>query len=317
MKNDMSSRSATAALVLAGALAAGCARDEQVPNAWTQVVQDEVCTYYNNIWWPDPRDPNGTASVWSNVLRPVVADCSTSISAWGSASGVIQYERSPSLTAPTTWPVRANSLSQSEKQIRDFTAKVNPATVIGENVRPFKVSTQTPTIQITWGTILASASPEGEKSEGDRSLFVPSPRGNTTVASQRADDVYAQILRTLAKAGVGVTGQGRISKKTQVLPLTIAEFGSLAQAELVPNGNMVNPAMEHIAKVNAGGAKSDAYKSAIEAKRFAKIDLDYKATWVQRVIDVSTAGWIAVWAAALTIIGWLGFWVRQYKNSRK
>lgn len=55
----MSSRGATAALVLAGALTAGCAGEkgqntgtqgERGPNTGTQVVQKEVCTYYSNVW---------------------------------------------------------------------------------------------------------------------------------------------------------------------------------------------------------------------------------------------------------------------------
>lgn len=312
----MGLRSSAAATLLAGALVAGCAGSEQAPNAWTQAVQDRVCTYYNNVFWPDPKDPNGTVYVWKNLLRPVVADCSMTISAGGKASGIVHYDRSPSLNTPTTGAIRTNNLPQSEQQIRDFVAMVNPPTFKWEHVRPFIVPTQNPTVQIIWGQILASASPEGDKSEGDRSLLVPSPKGNTQIALHRSQDVYAKILQTLAKAGVKVTWQDKITTSTEVHWLTDVEYGSLARAEIVPNGNSENAVMEHIARANKWGTKSDAYKTAIEAKRFAKIDLDYKATWVQRVIDVSTAGWIAVWAWALTLLSGLGLWVRRYKKSK-
>lgn len=108
---------------------------------------------------------------------------------------------------------------------------------------------------------------------------MPSSEGNKSIAKQRAADIYSKFLATLARSGVSVTGQDKITTKTQVLPLEDAEFGALARAEIVPNKeDKPNPVMEHIAKANAGGAKSQAYKDIIEARRVAKIELEYKAT---------------------------------------
>ncbi|GAB0175244.1 MAG: hypothetical protein HHAS10_11230 [Candidatus Altimarinota bacterium] len=301
---------AAIALTAAGALMSGSAAGSE-----SRRVGEEVCTYSQNILSGNPSDPNGVNWHLPGFIRPIIVDCSTTVSGNTTANGKIKYTRSPSLTTPSTGTARANTVPRAQTEIEQFAAGINQPIKKGDDVKPYYAPQRKPTITITGGNVIGNASAEGVKEAGDVSLIQANPTGNTAIAQMRATDVRNQIIAALRATGATVTGDSTIKISSKIHPLTPDELGAIYAQSLQRNGNGTNRAMEEIAAYNAGSVSTAALESAIGEKRFAEATVTYTATGVNRTVDTSNWNY-AYWLGILSILG-LGGRGMMHKNRKK
>lgn len=285
------------------------------PAAWSESkrVGDEVCAYSQNILSANPSDPNGVNWHLPWFIRPIIVDCSTTVSGNTTAKGKIKYTRSPSLASPSTGTARTNTVPQAQTEIEQFAAWINQPIKKGEDVKPYYAPTRKPTITITGWNVIWNASAEWVKGAWDVSLIQTNATGNTAIAQMRATDVRNQIISALRATWATVTGDGTIKISSKIHPLTPDELGAIYAQSLQRNGNGTNRAMEEIAAYNAWSISTPALETAIWEKRYAEATVTYTATGVNRTVDTSNWNY-AYWIGILSLL-WL--WGRGIVNKTR
>ncbi len=277
-------------------------------------VSEEVCKRTDNFISRDPQDPNGWKFNIGWFIHPVIVDCSQTIAWNATASATIQYDRSKSLTKPTTGSQKGDNITATQKAINDFATSINQTPKIGKDVKPYYTSPTKPSIKIVSGTVTGNASAEWRKEWWDLSLIEPDPKGNTEIAERRAGDIRTQVIEALRTTGATVTGESTIQLKTKIHPLTSPELGLLYDPALKKYGNGENRVMQLIADYNAWTTPpSPALESAVGSKRYAEATVTYNASGIDRTVDTSKWNY-AYWA---WLIGAGAFFARKKLKKNK
>ncbi len=274
------------ALAISTGILVGCENNTK-EHTWVEKLGEQVCNHYLNILSNDPKNPNSQIFHARWLLHPIVFDCSTTIQSEAKTTAKIKYDRSVSLANPTAWKVLSSTVEQWKKQVTDFAKTINKAPQIWANVKPYFISKTTPVITIIKWSVIWNASAEGRIEWWDKSLIENNAVWNTQIAMERANAIKNGIIWALEQTWAKVNGQERIILSSKINPLTSNELGELYAEWLKMNGNWKNIVMDRIAKYNTEWVSTPSLEQIIWEKRFAEASIQYTASGIDRVIDVS------------------------------